>query len=211
MAPKSNHPNILLAAVVMATAFSSPGMARSSDEPRPYSLSVETVYGREVSRRTYLDEIQRKLQAWAAAGGPMHASIVQGTADLHLRVILDEVDAGRAYPEVSGERDVFRDIPTSATSPYLYHTRFEVRVELVDPHVDDRLLFQDRFTVYNETRETKVITDPRQRSWDDNLQFLLDRTNRFLRRRDGRIRRYLRENPRPPAGGSSPAEADPPH
>ena len=76
------------------------------------------------------------------------------------------------------------------------------RVALVDPRHGDRVLVEERFTIYNETRETKVLSNPKQRSWDDNLQFLEDRIQRFLARRKGKIRRYLRDNPRLPTAPS---------
>ena len=63
---------------------------------------------------------------------------------------------------------------------------------------------EEHFTIYNETQETKVLSNPEQRSWDDNLQFMVDRIRRFLSRRNGKIRRYLRDNPRLPLASAEP-------
>jgi hypothetical protein len=185
-----------VAAAALTTTLGLGAVTLAAKGPPEYSLSIGVEYGRNPSRRSYLDEMQRKLEAWAGARGALHAPAERGAADLHLEVIVDEVDRGRGYPKVSGERDVFIDMPISASSPYLYHTRFELRVALVDPRQGDRVFLQEHFTIYNETQETKVLSNPEQRSWDDNLQFMVDRIRRFLSRRNGKIRRYLRDNPR---------------
>ena len=112
---------------------------------------------------------------------------------------MTRISSGSTSRRPSGERDVFVDMPSSVSSPYVYHTRFELHVAVVDPRHGDRVLVEDHFTIYNEARETKVSSDPAQRSWDDNLQFMEDRIRRFLARRNGKIRRYLRDNPRLPA------------
>lgn len=186
------------AMATLVTAFLSGAAAYPSPAPPDYSLSVEVEYGRKPSRRSYIEQMQRKLAAWAGARGRLHAPAERSTADLHLQVVVDEVDRGRGYAEISGERDVFVDMPTSVSSPWVYHTRFELHVAVVDPRRGNRVLVEERFTIYNETRETKVLSNPAQRSWDDNLQFMVDRIRRFLARRSGRIRRYLRDNPRLP-------------
>ena len=196
-----------VAMVTLVTALLSGAAGYSSSAPSEYSLSVEVEYGRKPSRRSYIEQMQRKLEAWAGASGLLHAPAERGAADLHLQVIVDEVDRGRGYPEISGERDVFIDMPTSVSSPWVYHTRFELHVAVVDPRHGDRVLVEERFTIYNETRETKVLSNPKQRSWDDNLQFMEDRIQRFLARRNGKIQRYLRDNPRvpaPPSGSDEP-------
>lgn len=188
-----------VAAATFLSLLLSGGTLHAAPAPDPYSLSVEVVYGSQPSRRSYVEEMQRRLRTWVGARGALHAPVKRGTADLHLRVIVDELDRGRGYPEKSGGRDVFLDMPGSASSPFVYHTRFELSVSVVDPMHDGRVVVQDRFTIYNETRETRLITNPELRSWEDNLQFMVDRIRRFLSRRDGKIRRYLRDNPRLPA------------
>ncbi len=188
-----------LATATLATVLLSCATSYASQAPLEYSLSVEVEYGHKPSRRSYIEQMQRKLEAWAGARGALHSPVQRGAADLHLQVVVDEVDRGRGYPEISGERDVFLDMPTSVSGPHVYHTRFELRVAVVDPRHGDRVVVEDRLTIYNETRETLVVSNPEQRSWDDNLQFMEDRIRRFLARRNGKIRRYLRDNPRLPA------------
>ncbi len=196
-----------VATATLTTVLLSCATSHASPPPIEYSLSVEVEYGHKPSRRSYIEQMQRKLEAWAGARGALHSPVQRGAADLHLQVIVDEVDRGRGYPEVSGERDVFLDMPTSVSGPHVYHTRFELRVAVVDPRHGDRVLVEDHFTIYNEARETKVSSDPAQRSWDDNLQFMEDRIRRFVARRNGKIQRYLRDNPRlpaPPSGSDTP-------
>jgi hypothetical protein len=187
---------LVLGAVVLMLAGGPPALA-GKKQSRTYTLSVSVSYGQEPSRRGYLEEIQRKLESWIAASGPLHAPSAPGSTDLHLEVILDEVDRGRGYPEMSGERDVFVDMPTSVTSPYVYHTRFEMRAALRDPLQGDLPLAEDQFTIYNETRETKVVSNPRERSWNDNMKFMVKRLERFLDRHRRTAQRHLREHPRP--------------
>ncbi len=174
----------------------SAGSGHAAPPPHEYSLSVEVKYGRQPSRRSYVEEMQRKLEAWAGARGDLHAPVARGEAELHLEVVVDQVERGRGYPEKSGQRDVFLDMPASPTSPYVYHTRFELRVSVVDASQGNRLLVQDQFTIYNEVRETRLVTHPEQRSWENNLQYMVDRIRRFLARRDGKIQRYLRDSSR---------------
>ena len=142
---------------------------------RPYSISLEVVYGRQTSRHAYLEEIERQLATWVAATGGLDAPTERLVTDLHLRVIIDKIERSRGYANVSGERNVFADTGTLATSPYLYRTRLEVRAAVIDLQREESVLFEDAFTIYTEVQETKVAPNPRQRSWDDNLEFLVKR------------------------------------
>ncbi len=165
--------------------------------PRAYSLSVEAIYGHETSRQAYLEEIQRHLLTWVATSGDLEAPTDRTETDLHLQVVIDEIERGRGYANVSGERDIFADTGTIAISPYLYRTRLEVRAVLIDLHRDAFVLFEETFTIYTEIQETKVAPDPRQRSWNDSLEFLIGRLQRLLSKRGKKIRTYMEEHPAP--------------
>ena len=180
--------------MVLASLFLAGWAGLSAAPPHEYSLSVEVEYGRQPSRRSYVEQMQRKLEAWARVRGALHAPVTRGEATLHLQVIVDEVERGRDYAKPSRQRDVFLDMPGSASSPYVYRTRFELRVAVLDVHQGNRVVVQDEFTIYNEVRETRLVTHPEQRSWEDNLQFMVDRIRRFLARRKGEIERYLSDS-----------------
>ena len=178
------------AALLLAAGLALFPAAAHAGKPRSYSLSYELSYGRRPARATYLDEIERDLAAWIAAGGPLGAPITRGEADLHLHLVFHDLLVDRHYPEVSGQTDAFEDqLPPT----YTFSTLFELDVLLVDARRDGFPVAERSLSVFNEQGTTKLITDPKQYSWDTNVEFLLDRLGAFLKKRRKKIAAYLQE------------------
>ena len=110
----------------------------SHAEARTYTLSVEAEEGRERLRSAYLDEIRRALAIWVGSSGAFGAPSKHGVADLHLVVVLDDIELKRT----GSGGDAFG----SAQSGEARSTLFEFRIHLQDPHQEDRVLFEDAGT-----------------------------------------------------------------
>lgn len=185
-----------LAGMVVASILAATGSAAAARQ-RPYSLSFEVAYGRNPARATYLDDLRRALGAWVAATGPLGAPSEKGEADLHLSLVFHEIVVERNYARTSGEVDVLFD-RSEGRPGQTFSTLFEVHVSVVDPARDDATVVEKDLSVFNQQAYTKFITDPRQRSWDVNVDFLLDRLGAFLHKKRKKIQAHLRDNPREP-------------
>ena len=163
---------------------------------RNYSISVDVSYGESKSRVRYLDEIDRALGSWLAATGPFGAPVDRGEADLHLQLTMHAIEIDRRYPQTSPEGNVLFDterVPTETWS-----TLFDVTFALLDPTLEERVIVEKRMNLFNSQGYSEFITDPRQRSWDVNVEFLIDRIESFLKKKKKKIRRHLEEHPREP-------------
>lgn len=174
-----------------------PGLAK---DERRYSISVEVAYGEHPARERYRDDLERAVRSWLASTGPFGAPVEPGEAELHLQLTLHRVDVDRSYASAPPEGNVLFD--PGQTSGDTYSTLFEVTVALQDPLRDNATIVDKRFTVYNEQGYSEFIRDPRERSWDVNVEFLLDRIDAFLKKRKRKILKYLDEHPRPDAAAA---------
>ena len=68
-------------------------------------------------------------------------------------------------------------------------------MRLVDPRRDDETIVEKRLTTFNEQGYSEFIKDPRQRSWDVNVRFFLDRLQAFLQKKRKKILRHLDSRP----------------
>jgi hypothetical protein len=186
---------------VLALGAAVPGLARGERGERDYSISVEVAYGEHPARERYREDLERAVSSWLASTGPLGAPGERGEADLHLQLTLHRVDVDRSYASAPPEPNVLFE-PGQASGE-TYSTLFEVTVALQDPLQKDETIVDKRFTVFNEQGYSEFIHDPRQRSWDVNVEFLLDRIDAFLEKRQRKILKYLDEHPRPSA---APAE-----
>jgi hypothetical protein len=159
--------------------------------PRSYSLSLEVSYGLQPDRASHLEEIRRAIEAWIAESGPLNAETRPGSADLHLRVVVDRIEVKRSYPDGSFTPDVFADTASPGYPRGIYSTLFETRVELVDLRAGGSPLMHEPLKVYNEQIPGDHIPDAKARSWQVNLDYLCDRIASALRRHRKSIQRHL--------------------
>lgn len=177
-----------LVLLLVATSWS------EAKEARRYSISLEVRYGDVPSRSSYLDDLRRAIGSWLASTGPFGAPVEEGEADLHLRILFQKIEVNRRYPAVSNETDVLFDSARRPTQTF--STLFETEMTLVDPRQDHQTIVTKRLSVFNEQSYTEFITDPRQHSWDVNVEFFLDRLGSFLQKKRKKILRHLDEHPR---------------
>ena len=170
-------------------------------EDRRYSISVDVAYGESKSRVRYLDEIDRAIGSWLASTGPFGAPVDRGEADLHLQLTMHSIEINRRYPQVSSDGNVLFDPARAPTETW--STLFDVTFALLDPTLEDRAIVEKRMNLFNSQGYSEFISDPRQRSWDVNVAFLLDRIESFLQKKKKKIRRHLDEHPRVPVQDGS--------
>ena len=197
--PRSKIAAVPVHALLLLGILSAGGERAIGAPPRPYSLSLKAEYGSAPSRASYLEEIRRSLGAWAASTGPLGASPERGEADLHLRVVFLQIEVKRHYPGAGGKADVFFDTRSPGLPSQTFSTSFETKVTLLDPRRDDHAIIAKEIRVFNEQGYSEFIRDPRQRSWDVNVEFLIDRIEALLSRNRRKILRYLRQEDRLPS------------
>jgi hypothetical protein len=183
------------AAALLALAAASPVFASGA---RPYSLSLAVDYGEHPDRATYLDDIRRSLEAWIAATGPLGAPTLPAEADLHLQVVVQRIESKRNYPRAPLGPDVFADTAKPGYPQGSYSTLFETEIVLTDPRVEGPPLLKQPLTVFNEQQPSELVTDPKERAWRVNLDFLNDRIGGLLSKHRKEIERHLRTTGRLP-------------
>jgi hypothetical protein len=187
--------------VALALAAAAAGIlaAEAAGVPRPYTLSLEVTYGDQPDRRAYLEEIRRSVGAWIAETGPLDAPTEPEKTDLTLRVVVNKIEVKHNYPQHNPQPDVFADTARPSAPQGSFSTLFETEVTVFDPRAADAApLFKQPLSVFNEQMPSELITDPKGRSWQVNLDYLNDRLGSLLGRHRRTIERYLKAHGRTP-------------